>query len=147
MDLAIFMMTVYDYFYPRQAAAAEEERMDDEAKPAEGSHNTDSLLLAGGERKRRFRSMQEETSGSLYPFDSDEESDQEETKEADGYTRMGNEPVEVRYGMPPEEPGLVRRFWTGAGEIMQRYQRRKKALERHSANTVKESIGGLLEGR
>ena len=39
------------------------------------------------------------------------------------------------------------RVWTGASEIATKYNRRKRALENHTAKTTSEAIDGVMEGR
>ena len=92
MHLAILMMTVYDYFYPRKAPTAEDFD-DEEEQPT--IKNTDYLLMDGEGKQRRFKSMSDSTGnqGSLYPFDSEDEEEAEEKKEEDGYLRM-EDPIE-----------------------------------------------------
>ena len=128
-------MTVYDYFFKKTAEA--EAKTDEEAVAA--ATNRDSLL----ERKesRIFKSMQENPSN--FPFDDDEE---EEHKE-EGYAMMEDEPIEGYAVERKEEPGLLSRAWTGAGEIFTTYHKRTRALDRHTGEAVRGAIDGIMESR
>lgn len=141
MHLAILMMTVYDYFYPKKSLTYEDFiEQDEESKGCSGTANSDYLLM-GTEKasKKKFRSMADadldgQHSSSLYPFDTDDEDEEEEERknEDEGYRRMDNDPIEG-VNTATEQPGIGTRFWNGASAIFNKYHKRKRALERHTA--------------
>jgi hypothetical protein len=134
LHLAIFVMTVYDYMFPKKNVSAEE---DEETHM--GSTNKDRLLEYTPDRQ--FKSMQETPSN--FPFDSDED---EEHKNEEEVYRMMEEPIEG-YAATKEEPGLITRVWNGAGEIITRYHRRTRALEKHTSEVVRGAYDNVMESR
>ena len=82
----------------------------------------------------------------MYPFDSDDEDkDEDEQRREEGYTRM----TEIIEGVNthPEQPGMIGKFWNGTTQIWTKYQKRRRALDRHTAETAKEAVSGILERR
>lgn len=153
MHLAILMMTVYDYFYPKRKLTTADFLEEDPEANVENSTNTDSLLMGGSAPLRKFKSMADadiyaNEPGSLYPFESDdedEEQNEEEKRREEGYQRMGDTIEGVN--TQPEQPGIIGRVWNGASDIVTKYQKRKRALEKHTAENVRQTISGFMENR
>ena len=43
-----------------------------------------------------------------------------------------------------EKPGIVTRFWNGASAIVNKYQKRRRALDDHTSEKAREAIGGIF---
>ena len=133
VHLAIFVITVFDYFYPKKTSADDSDLT---------THDIEDNYKLMDVDHRRFNSVQER---SLYPFDDEEE--EEEHKETDDDYQRIEDTVEGYATHDGEQPGLIKRVWNGASTIMNKYHKRKHALERHTAKVTREAVSDFIEKR
>jgi hypothetical protein len=57
---------------------------------------------------------------------------------------MGDDPREMSTASESEKPGIVTRFWNGASAIVNKYQKRRRALDDHTSEKAREAIGGIF---
>ena len=146
VDVVLFIMTVYDYFFNKETKADEPQPDNPYHADMEQDTSNTRISLLGGDSDGfvKFKSMGEtRPKRTLFAFEEEKEEDREEEKQPSAYYhRLANDELEqwqkdkenqasVIYGVRSR----IGSIWNGASEIMTRYAKRRNELNRQTVES------------